>query len=407
MKILFFSSAFLFGTLFVLPAHALTVNTFDCSGIDTQDGHVQDWEDIEYMINSDESVAGTTYYLTEDLEWTTEEPAEYRYSANLAQQANIQQMKVCNTDTFLMMLKTEEPMMHFYDHENDTYADFWSQVEVGEDEFAYLTLPADYHYWMVWKMQKADGTGAITYMAADLRMDEGRDLGMEQTEDTRIPQLYLYEESSDASYDEAEFSPSDDTQLVEIALSEDEQVCTSEDMSPDGFCDQASDDIEKENYAFEVSQNIAELFEYADFAYGDTINMTASMYNSDDDFETASGSYQLTVVDETETETYTFSKRAVRGVVVDEEYITDHSAKVTWKSIKNAKSYTIKLINANNGKLIRTITDIEKISHTLKSLQADKVYRIVVRAALPKVDGEKQNSAWSSGVRFVTDATEQ
>lgn len=400
MKTLLISLAVLGGVAAAVPTHALTVSTLDCSGIDTQDGHVQDWENIPYLIDTQETVDGTTYYLTEDMEWITDEPGDYVYSVNLEKQANIQEMKVCNTDIFLMMLRTEEPMMAFYDRANDTYVDFWQGIEGDDGSFTSFTLPADYHYWMVWKMQKADGAGAITYMAADLTMDEGRELDGDADAEDPVPGLYLYEETDAVSYDEADFNPLEDTQLTEIELSEQDGECDPEDESDDAYCE--PDDLSGDDIAFEVSQNIAQLFEYADFSYGDTINMTGFMYNSDT-FESATGTSHMSVVDATETTEYTFSQRAIRGLNVESDYLTDKRAKLTWKSMKNARSYTLRLINPISGYTVRTIQDIEKPHKTIKSLKSDTTYRAIVRAVLPKVDGEKQFSAWSSGVRFTTD----
>lgn len=387
-----------------MPVNAIAVNSLDCSGIDTTDGNVEDWTNISDLIATDESVDGTTYYLQEDGTWTDSEPDEWQYSANLDQQANIQQMKVCNTDTFFMMLRTEEPMMFFYDKENDTYVDFWSWQDFDGDgrQDAGFTLPADYHYWMVWKMQDVEGTGSILYFAADLTMDEGRELSNFDAEATdRVPQLYLYRESEEGiAYDDAVFDPFEDTELTTIEISEDESGCDPNDESDDAACSQ--DKTDKSSYAFEVSQDISELFKYSDFSYGDTINMSAAMYNSDE-FNAASGRAVLQLVDATETEEYTFSQQAVRKLSLDSNSVTSASAKLAWKKMKNATSYQMKLINPNNDKTIRVIKNIKKIQHTTRSLQTNTTYRAVVRAVLPKKNGKKQFSAWSSGVKWTTE----
>ncbi|MBI2411310.1 MAG: fibronectin type III domain-containing protein [Candidatus Kerfeldbacteria bacterium] len=383
--------------------HALTVNSFDCSGIDTTDGNVADWENINYLIDTDETVDGTISYLDSDTgEWTNEEPENWRYSANLTQQANIQQMKVCNTDTFFMMLRTEEPMMYFYDQEQDQYVDFWSRME-NEDgsDGGNFTLPADYHYWMVWKVQDIAGEGSIMYFAADLTMDEGRELNGDSEENDRVPKLYLYEESDeDVTFDDAMFDPNEDTELQTIDLSEDEQSCDSNDASDDAECN--ADIVSKEDYAFEVSQDISELFKYADFKYGDTVNLSAAMYNSDT-FSDSSGRAVLTLADETATEQYTFTQRAVRHLSGDEEKITDRSAVLTWVKMKGAKSYQIKLLNPKNDQTIRVIKNIKTRRHTVRALQANTQYRAIVRAVLGKKEnGKQQFSAWSSGFKWTT-----
>lgn len=394
----------LFGfSLSVLPTHALTVSSQDCSAIDPTDGNVEDWEGIPDLINTTDSVEGTVYYLDSDSnEWSTTEPENWQYSANLEQQANIQQMKVCNTDTFLMMLRTEEPMMFFYDQAADSYIDFWNVYEDADGNPVNFTLPADYHYWMVWKMQAADGTGAITYMAADLTMDEGRELSGNSDEEDRVPTLYLYEESEDVDYATADFNPNTDTELTTIALSEDEgqEVDCSSGENTDPACE--TQEIDKEFYAFEVSQDISELFTYADFAYGHTINMSAAMYNSDE-FATASGASVFSLLDETDTQEYTFSKRAMTDLHPVKKSTSSKRITLTWDKLKTANSYQIKLINPNNDKVVDVIRGIDATKYTLKGLTADTSYRAIVRGVIRK-NGKKTYSAWSSGYKWTTDS---
>lgn len=383
------------------PAHAITVNSLDCSGIDPADGNVEDWVNVPDLINTDESVTGAVYYLDSDSgEWTSTEPDNWNYSANLEQQANIQQMKVCNTDMFFLMLRTEEPMMFFYDKENDTYVDFWTRSEEMPDGF---TLPADYHYWMVWQMQDVNAEGSILYFAADLTMDAGRELGggsdIDQTDS--VPTLYIYEESDVVAYEDASFDPNQDTQLAEIAISDEGggEGCDGENPNPECQPEEVED---SSNYAFEVSQDISELFQYADFNYGDTINMRAAMYNSDL-FSESSGRSSLSVVDATETEEYTFSQRAVRNLEPVTDSATDRSIGLKWRRLKGAQSYQIKLLNPSNDQTVRVIKNITKSRHTVRALKANTTYRAVVRAVLPKKNGMKQFSAWSSGYRWTTE----
>lgn len=384
------------------PVHALAVNSLDCSGIDTQDGNVEDWGSIDFLIDTDDTVDGTTYYLQDDGTWTTAEPDDWQYSLNLEKQANIQQMKVCNTDIFLMMLRTEEPMMMVYDRNQDSYVDFWSRIAHEDGSSTSFTLPADYPYWMVWKMQDVTGQGNIIYFAADLRMDAGKDLSAEQTEDDRIPKLYLYEESEDGiAYDDATFHPDADTRLTQISISEDGPSCDLKDDADDAGC-QPETLSSKESYAFEVSQDISELFQYADFKYGDTVNMSAAMYNADE-FAQTSGRRALQVVDATETQEYTFSQQAVRSLAVREKAVTDRSARLQWKTIKKARSYQMKLLNPKNDQTVRVIKNIRKNTHTVRALKAATNYRAIVRAVLPPKNGKGRFSAWSSGVRWTTE----
>lgn len=385
---------------YLLPAHALTVSSQDCSAIDTTDGNVEDWENIPYLINTDDEVTGTTYYLDNDTdEWTTAEPSDWRYSANLDKQANIQEMKMCNTDIMQLMLRTEEPMMNFYDNENDNYTSFYSNIsEDGDQEF--LTLPADYHYWMVWKMQDAAATGSIIYLAANLEMDGGDTLdGSNQDDpDTQIPQLFLYQESDTATtFDEATFDANVDEKLVQIELSENEDESSCDEETGEG-CE--SPTVEKNDTAFEVSQDISELFTYADFAYGDTINISAAMYNSDEFSIAADAS---SILDETATKKYTFSKQAITDFHPVKQSTKAHSITLTWDKLTNADGYQIKLINPNNDKMLDLIRGISTTQYKLTGLTADTTYRAIVRAVIRK-NGKKTYSAWSSGYKWTTDS---
>ena len=392
------STAVLSAVFFIQPASALTVSSQDCSGIDTTDGNVADWENIPYLIETAEPVTGITYYLdSASGEWTTTEPADWQYSANLEQQANIQEMKMCNTDIMQLMLRTEEPMMNFYDRDNDNYTSFYASYGEWPD-MTNFTLPADYHYWMVWKMQAADGSGAIIYMAANLEIDAGTELnGNDQSDPAnQVPKLYLYQESDTAAtFDDALFDANVDEQLVQIELSEGSSDCNQE--TGEG-CE--SPTVEKDNTAFEVSQNISELFSYADFAYGDTINISAAMYNSDEFSVTATASG---VVDETATEQYTFSKRAVTDLHPVKNSSTSNRITMAWDKIKTAGSYQVRLINPDNDKVLDTFRGIAATRYTLTGLDAETSYRVIVRAVMRK-NGKKTFSAWSSGYKWTTES---
>lgn len=384
---------------FIQPVHALVVDSQDCSVIDTTDGNTEDWGTIPYLIDTTDSVVGTTYYLDSDTEeWTTTEPNNWQYSANLDRQANIQEMKMCNTDIMQLMLRTEEPMMNFYDRDNDNYTSFYSSYGEWPD-MTNFTMPADYHYWMVWKMQAADGSGSIIYFAANLEIDAGSTLDGQNQDDsaTQVPQLFLYQESdSAATFNDATFDAFEDTVLTLIEVSQnDSSSCNQE--TGEG-CENPT--VEKDNTAFEVSQNIAELFNYADFAYGDTINISAAMYNSDG-FSTASGPGVFSVIDKTDTEEYTFSKRAVTDLHSVKNSAKANRIALTWDKLKTANSYQIKLINPNNDKVVDVIRGITNTQYQLTGLTADTSYRVIVRGVIRK-NGKKTYSAWSSGYKWTT-----
>ena len=249
-------------------------------------------------------------------------------------------------------------------------------------------------------MQAADGSGAIIYMAANLEIDAGTELnGNDQSDPAnQVPKLYLYQESDTAAtFDDALFDANVDEQLVQIELSEGSDDCNQE--TGEG-CENPT--VEKNNTAFEVSQNISELFSYADFAYGDTINISAAMYNSDE-FSTSAGVGVFSLLDETDTEEYTFSKRAVTDLHPVKKSATDKRITLTWDKLKTANSYQVKLINPNNDKVITLFRGIDATKYTLKGLTADTTYRAIVRGVIRK-NGKKTYSAWSSGYKWTTDS---
>lgn len=374
---------------FALPAHALTVNSLDCSNIDTTDGNTTDWDSIPYLVDSEATITGTTYYLNSNTdEWTTNEPANYRYSTNVDQWADIKKMKICNTaDDFFMMMVGAFPMMAVYDHENEEYTSIYQMDENFEPLF---TQPVDFDYWMTWKFRDVEETGSIIYFAAHIYNPEGE---IDQTGEVDNPQLFLYEDSdTEATFETATFNPDEDTELTTIAISEDE----GEQEGCEEDCDQAN------NMAFEVRQNITKFFNYADFSYGDQVNVSMAMYNNDL-FDSATGSRALTSVDETDGGKYTISKNGVRNLDRVAGSLTDSSVRLTWKAYANAESYQIKLINPRNDQVFRTITGVTDNKKTVKGLQADHQYRATVRAVIEGETGSARYSAWASSYKWTTD----
>ena len=373
-----------------LPAHALTINSLDCSNIDTTDGNTADWDNIPFLVDSEASITGTTYYLDGDSgEWTTTEPTTYQYSTNIDQWADIKKMKICNTaDDFFMMMEGAFPMMAIYDHENDQYVSIYS---VGENFEAIFTQPVDFDYWMTWKFRDTGETGSIIYFAAHINLPEG-ELDMSGGVDN--PQLFLYEDSDTAAtFETATFDPNQDTELTTIEI--------SENQGEQGECDEDCGQVE--NVAFEVRQNITKFFEYADFSYGDTVNVSMAMYNNDL-FEEANGNSHLTAVDETEGGEYTISKNGVRKLKRVAGSLSAKTVRLTWKDYPKAASYQIKLINPKNDEVIRTIKDVMDNKKTIKGLQADHAYRATVRAVIKGKTGAAKFSAWSSSYKWTTDA---
>ncbi len=373
-----------------LPAHALTINSLDCSNIDTTDGNTADWDNIPFLVDSEASITGTTYYLDGDSgEWTTTEPTTYQYSTNIDQWADIKKMKICNTaDDFFMMMEGAFPMMAIYDHENDQYVSIYS---VGENFEALFTQPVDFDYWMTWKFRDTGETGSIIYFAAHINLPEG-ELDMSGGVDN--PQLFLYEDSDTAAtFETATFDPNQDTELTTIEI--------SENQGEQGECDEDCGQVE--NVAFEVRQNITKFFEYADFSYGDTVNVSMAMYNNDL-FEEANGNSHLTAVDETEGGEYTISKNGVRKLKRVAGSLSAKTVRLTWKDYPKAASYQIKLINPKNDEVIRTIKDVMDNKKTIKGLQADHAYRATVRAVIKGKTGAAKFSAWSSSYKWTTDA---
>lgn len=389
----------LFGT--TNQAQALTVSSQDCSVIDTTDGNTLDWESIPYLVNEDTTpITGTVYYYDADTEdWVTDEPENYSYSVNTDKWADIRTMKTCNTaDDFFMMMEGSWPMFALYDHENDIYRETgYSQGEMDETSMP-NTIPEDWNYWMVWKMQKADATGNIIYFAADIGVD--KNFSEFQDQNSQHPLLYFYEESDDVAFADAAFDPNEDTLLTSIEVSERDN---EEEQEPEENMDLADEG----DQAFEVTQRITQLFKYADFQYGDTVNMSVGMYNEDNDFSVAATGTTIAATDESEAAKYKFSKRGVRKLKAYSNSTTADSVRLNWKrfrsSGKNAKAYEIKIFNADNDKVVKFVKGVKKTRTTINGLEPDQSYRAIVRAV---ERGSKNNnkSSWSSGYKWTTDS---
>lgn len=375
---------------FALPTQALTINSLDCSNIDTTDGNTADWDNIPFLVDSEASITGTTYYMDSDTgEWTTTEPTNYQYSTNVDQWADIKKMKICNTaDDFFMMMEGAFPMMAVYDHENDEYVSIYSMDENFQAQF---TQPADFDYWMTWKFRDTAESGSIIYFAAHIFMPEGE---IDQTEQVDNPKLFLYEDSdSAATFETATFDPNEDTELTTIAISD------QGDEEGQSECEEGCGEVE--NVAFEVRQNITKFFEYADFSYGDTVNVAMAMYNNDL-FDGTGLRSHLTAIDETDGAEYTISKNGVRKLKRVSGSLTEKTVGLTWKEYPKAQSYQIKLINPKNDEVIRTIKDISDNKKTIKGLQANHEYRATVRAVIKGKTGANKFSAWSSSYKWTT-----
>lgn len=374
-----------------LPTHALSINSLDCSNIDTTDGNTTDWDNIPLLVDSEANITGTTYYLDSDTAtWTTTEPTHYQYSTNVEQWADITKMKICNTaDDFFMMMEGAFPMMAVYDHDNDQYISIFA---VDENQQALFTQPESFDYWMTWKFQDVAGTGSIIYFAAHIYMPEGE---IDQSGDVDNPQLFLYEDSdTSATFETASFDPNADTELTTIAISD------QGDKDQEG-CDQDCGQVE--NVAFEVRQNITKFFDYADFSYGDTVNVSMAMYNNEL-FSEANIGRNISAVDETEGGKYTISKNGVRKLKRVSGSLTSSSVRLTWKEYPQAKTYQMKLIDPETDTVIQTVKGIGKNYKTLSGLDADTSYRAVIRAVIKGKTGSDQFSAWSSSFKWTTDA---
>ncbi len=379
-----------------VSANAISVNTLNCSFIDTNDGNTNDWQQVkQWLVNNDAAdIVGTTYYLDADTEeWTTTEPEAYVISMNMDKWADLTKMKTCNTGDYIkfMMVHTN-PMFSYYDHQVGAF--FESYVPTADG--TWVDYPADWNYWMAWKMQKADETGAITYFAANVGVSAGSPMQHDGG-----PDLYIYEESEDVEYDEASFDPFTDTQLATVAVS-DEPEGPEEDWECDGeTCtlanrdDYAVSDIELQ--AFEVKQGITKLFKHADFSHTDIVRMSVAMINEDTLGATGEG-YGSATVDESESALYKFSKRGVRKVGKVKGTLKKKHVRLKWNAFKNKKRYQVRIYNVASGKLVKNVKGVVKKKKTVKGLKSGTEYRAVVRAK--KKNGKF--SAWSSGYKFTT-----
>lgn len=389
----------LFGFGLVVQTNALTVSTQDCSVIDPSDGDTSDWADIEYLVEPNENPEdGTNYYYdTDNSEWTTDSTVDWRYRTNLEQWAYITSMKVCNTaDDFFLNLENDMPMFSYYDKQLKMYFDFWMPISSDFSEF--LTMPADFKYWMVWKMQDVNAEGNIIYFAANLLMEVDSN---EQEEDH--PKLYFYEESdATTTYEEATFNPNEDTKLTRVQTTNDEADMGDDMCGPkDQECEITLADYgfkSKKDMAFEVRQDITEFFNYADFGYGDQVNLTVAMYDSDDFSVTSSTPITVLATDESDSGKYRFSKKGVRNLRKVKGSKKKTSMRLQWKKFKNKRNYQVKVYKASNDKLVKTLKSIKKNKKTITGLKTSTEYRAIVRAK--KKNGKY--SAWSSGYKWET-----
>lgn len=398
----FFSLALFFAL--VAPTHAAVVSTQKCSAINPGDGITEDWAKIPYLVDETiDRTQGTVYYLdAETDEWVTTEPETYRYKVNMDQWSKIEKMKTCNTaEDFYMMMSGGWPMFSVYDTQYEGYIEA-SYLQHQEGEQIGFSLPHAWNYWMVWKMQKADGSDDIIYFAADIGVDEN----LSQMQSGDHPQLYLYKESDDtSSFVEAAFNPNTDTLLTEVEVShtgEEGSDCVEGEECEFNIEDYVFTDLEDQ--AFEVQQDITQLFKHAPFGYADEIKMSVAMY-ADEDF--SGSSLQAAVTDESDPVTFTFSKRGVLNARVLSDSITEKKATLKWKKFKTngtlAKYYDVRVYNTDTGKLVKKYK-AKNNRKKIEGLKAGTPYRAIIRA---RQSGEfsslkKSLSAWSSSVRFTT-----
>ncbi len=391
-------SAIFFSIAMPSQAAVVSTNSQDCSVIDTTDGHTEDWENITSLKDDPSSVKGTTYYYS-DGEWVTEKPANPEASVNLDQWTDITLMKMCTTaDDMFMMMETTWPMMTY--KKDGEYVDWWYSFNENDES---LPMPADWPYSMVWKMQDVEGAGGIIYFVADLEMTAGVN---DFNDDVDFPTLWLYEESdTELSFEEASWNPNEDTKLTRIALSDDEEV--DSDLPEEGV-EEASQE-EEAFQAFEVRQQIHELFEYADFSYGDVINISVAMYNMTD-LNIVSESHSVYVAEQTDTASYKMSKRGVRKLRAIKNTVSTESIRLHWKPYKNngsyAKAYQIKVWEEGKENPVQIVRNIKRSSHTMRNLEPGTTYRAIVRAVNHPDTYTKTKdklSAWSSGYKWSTD----
>lgn len=392
------------------PSHATVVstNSQDCSVIDTTDGHTEDWENITSLKEDQSSVEGTTYYY-KDSAWVTEKPESPEASVNLDQWTDITLMKMCTTaDDMFMMMETTWPMMTY--KKDGKYVDWWYSVD---GQGASLPLPADWPYNMVWKMQDVEGAGDIIYFVADIEMFEGVN---DFDDGTDFPTLWLYEETNtELSFEDATWNPAEDTKLTRIALSDDEEANNDQ---PD--CEDNDQDCQENNFeeiseeleefqAFEVRQQISELFEYADFSYGDVINISVAMYNMTD-LNIVSESHSVYVTEQTDTASYKMSKRGVRKLRALKNSKSEESIRLQWRPYKSneryAKAYQIKVWEEGKVKPVQIVRNTQRSSYTIRNLEPGTTYRAIVRAVNHPdtyTKAKDKLSAWSSGYKWTTD----
>lgn len=385
--------------------NAIAVNSAECSAIDVTDGVTSDWESIPYLIQNDsEDITNVTTWYWDDTvqEWTDTEPASYRYSMTPDKWIDIQDMKQCNTsEYFKLYMKNYEPMMTFYDKENDKYYDLQNPVNEGEQLGGF---PEAWEHWMVWKFQAANSNDStqIFYMAADISIAKGS-VGLGQGE----PEIYFVQETTPGiTFEEATFNPTDfsdsgdgftgtsDKLLEQMAADDGDQDGQQQQQPTEADCEQNPELCQQQqssegdgavdaDQGFEVRQSLGNFFELTGFKYGEEIKTASLTYSNYGDTST--------------TAKYRFSKAGPKGLTIADEATTSSSLQVEWNKLKRARNYQV-LVTDEAGAKVQMVRGVRTTTATITNLEPNTTYKIRVRA---KYKGGRVSS-WSELVSGTT-----
>ncbi|MFH1537248.1 MAG: hypothetical protein ABID45_04625 [Patescibacteria group bacterium] len=355
MKKFILGNILLFSLFVFLPTMSMAGNA--CDGI-SLDNDTSDWADVEALVSDPGTTVGTTYYWANDL-WQDEPPDNYEYSTNVAQMADLENIKMCNDMKALFLyVDAQHPIFGVFNVEDQKYEEF------GDPEESSMGMPEAFNYWMVYKMQK-QGSSNIYFYGIHLVANEG-DPGMQSGPTKQA----LYKDDGDGI-----FNPNTDTELAEFEASDEDLFEGSNDTKGKTYDQDGGIEVG----LFLVNKDGEGLFTSTDISYGDTIDTTVAMYPNSS-FTLAERSIQS--VEETDEFEYRVAKVGVQNVRVPKKKKKKFKATVRWDEVSVASKYIGKLYKKK--KLLRTFktTSTKKV---LKKLKANTKYKVKIRAKISTV----------------------
>ncbi len=320
------------------------------------DSNTSEWADIASLVTDASDTVGTTYYWVDDA-WTTTEPDSYEYSTNVAQMADLENIKMCNdATTMYLYVDAQHPMFGIYDMADEKFIEFPDSTDMG--------MPEEFNYWMVYEIQKKNKTKTLFY-GIHLYSAVG-DAGLESGPTKEA----LYEDDGDGV-----FNPNLDEELVEFNSDENRDE-SEEDTKGGKEFDQ--------NGALEVGLDLINsdgegLFTETKIDYGDTLNVSVSMYPNSS-FASSVASSGLSSVEETDTFEYVLTKAGVENLRTYSK--KKHRTTIKFRKVPGATKYIVKKYLGSKYKNTYRVTNNQKL---LKGLKSNKTYKVKVRAKVGSV----------------------